>query len=302
MDISILIPTYNGESTIKLTLQSLVALDTDGLEWEVLICNNNSTDKTADIIESYKKLLPLRLFSETKQGMSPSLNCLLSEAKGQLITMTNDDVILAPNWAKEFLKLANEKSDCDIFGGFILPYFLVDKPRWFNDFLYKHVAFAMTPEKFTSQKVGPGSIFGPSMAIRRSALVHGTLFDEDIGPNGGDYVMGCESDFLSRLAAHGYECYLSNKITLEHIIRPFQFDLLWIEKRAYRYGLSMYPKDLAKNFEDARSVLGIPLWRINLFLQCWFKKRLGSKNDPVYANYSWEIGFFKGYLRKRFNG
>ena len=56
MDISILIPTYNGESTIKLTLQSLVALDTDGLEWEVLICNNNSTDKTADIIESYKKL------------------------------------------------------------------------------------------------------------------------------------------------------------------------------------------------------------------------------------------------------
>lgn len=123
MDISIIFPTYNGEKTIRYTLNSLVEMDTSGISWEVLVCNNNSTDNTAEIIAEYKDKLPIRVYNETIQGMSASLNCLLKEAQGNLIVMTNDDVILSPGWAKGYKALADEKKDYDIFGGKIVPHF-----------------------------------------------------------------------------------------------------------------------------------------------------------------------------------
>lgn len=299
MDISIIFPTYNGETTIRYTLDSLLDMDMDGLEWELLVCNNNSTDNTMAILNEYTDKLPLKVFKEKQQGMSPSLNCLLEHAQGELIIMTNDDVILDESWGKNYLALAKSKPDFAIFGGKIVPHFLADKPNWYEEFKYKHVAFAVTPEKFKEQEVGAGSIFGPSMAIRKSTLDEGVRFNPKIGPNGGEYEMGCESDFLSRLSAKGYKCWFSESILLEHIIRPWQFKLSWILKRGRRYGLSMFYKEKMNNFANTKTFFNIPLWRINLYLESLFLSKFRSNNKSQYANYVWEVGFFKGYLKSR---
>lgn len=140
------------------------------------------------------------------------------------------------------------------------------------------------------------------MAIRRHTLSTGVNFNNKIGPNGGNYEMGCETEFLTRLSDNNFKSWISDKAKLEHIIRPFQFELTWIKKRAHRYGLSMYQKDRTNKFSDTRTLLGIPLWRVNMFLLCVYKNMTCAANDPEKANYIWEIGFFKGYLRKRLNG
>ena len=302
MDISILFPTYNGESTISYTLDSFVTMNTQGLDWELLICINNSTDNSLEIIEQYKDKLPLKIFNQPIQGKSACMNLLLEHALGNLLIMTDDDVIAPSNWVTNYIEIAERKSSYDIFGGKIVAHCLEHPPFWFEAFRYKHIAFALTPDKFTNQEVGPGSIFGPSMAIRRQTLQTGVKFNNEIGPNGGNYEMGCETDFLTKLSDNNLKSWISDQAKLKHIIRPFQFKLTWLEKRAYRYGLSMYYKDLSNNFDGARSVLGIPIWRINLFAHCWLKTHIGSNKNPEYANYIWEVGFFKGYLRKRLNG
>ena len=51
MDVSIVVPTYNGEAVIQRLLASLAsAVRSAGLTWEVIVVNNNSSDKTEDVV------------------------------------------------------------------------------------------------------------------------------------------------------------------------------------------------------------------------------------------------------------
>ncbi|WP_114327626.1 glycosyltransferase [Candidatus Colwellia aromaticivorans] len=299
MDISVLIASYNGEKTLPITLQSFVDADTKGLDWELLICLNNSTDNSEQVIDEYADKLPIKIFHEKLQGTSPSFNRLMDNCQGDLIAFTADDVIVSPNWLKKGISLTKEKPEYQVFGGRIKAYYGEHEQPWLKDFEYDHVAYANTPAKFTYGEVGPGTIFGACLIVRREIIDTGIRYDVNIGPNGKNYIMGNETDYLTRVAAQGYKFWFNQDFTLQHIIAKFQMEFSWLEKRAFRYGLSMYPKDLAKNFEGTKAVWGIPLWRINLFFQCWLKARLGSKQHPEYANYAWEVGYFKGYIKRR---
>ncbi|MBU4485393.1 MAG: glycosyltransferase, partial [Candidatus Delongbacteria bacterium] len=54
MDISIVIPVYNGEETLKLCLDAITAMTVpDGMNVEIILVNDGSTDKTKDIVSQY---------------------------------------------------------------------------------------------------------------------------------------------------------------------------------------------------------------------------------------------------------
>jgi len=54
LDISIVIPVYNGEETIKLCLDAVLGLTIPvGMNIEILLINDGSTDKTKEIASSY---------------------------------------------------------------------------------------------------------------------------------------------------------------------------------------------------------------------------------------------------------
>jgi cellulose synthase/poly-beta-1,6-N-acetylglucosamine synthase-like glycosyltransferase len=56
MELSIILPAYNEEKLLPATLaglrQAVVALDGAGVSHEIIVCNNNSTDRTAEIAEA----------------------------------------------------------------------------------------------------------------------------------------------------------------------------------------------------------------------------------------------------------
>ena len=299
MDISVLIATYNGATTLRTTLQSFVDTDTSDLEWELMICINNSTDNTEEVIAEFSDRLPVKVFHQSKQGISPSFNLLMDNAQGELVAFTADDVIVADNWLKKGMAIAAEKTEYGMIGGRITAFYGEHKKDWVDRFNFSHVAYANTPEQFSYGEVGPGSIFGACLIIRREVLETGVRYDENIGPNGKNYIMGSETDYLTRVAALGYKCWFNQDFNIRHIISPSQLEFSWLEKRAYRYGLSMYHKEKANNFADTKVLFGVPVWRINLFVSSWLKTKFGSKQDPEYANRIWEVGFFRGYMHSK---
>ncbi|MCX7955942.1 MAG: glycosyltransferase family 2 protein, partial [Patescibacteria group bacterium] len=82
MTISIIIPAYNEEKYIENALKSLVN-QTEKPD-EVIVVDNNCTDKTIKIAKKYQKKLPLKIIHETKQGIAYSRNTGFNKAKGEI--------------------------------------------------------------------------------------------------------------------------------------------------------------------------------------------------------------------------
>jgi len=83
MFITITICTFNRAESLRLTLDSLVAMQVPSdLTWEILIVNNNSTDHMDNVISEYVHRLPVRREFEIRAGKSNALNRAIDVAKG----------------------------------------------------------------------------------------------------------------------------------------------------------------------------------------------------------------------------
>jgi GT2 family glycosyltransferase len=99
MKISVIIPAYNEEKTIRHCLDSVIqALPNNK---EIIVVDNDSYDKTREIVKGFTKV---KLLVEKKRGAAASRNRGLKEAAGDLIIFVDADVIVKQNTFIELLK------------------------------------------------------------------------------------------------------------------------------------------------------------------------------------------------------
>ncbi|HNJ39131.1 MAG TPA: glycosyltransferase, partial [Acidobacteriota bacterium] len=66
LELSVLIATRNRARLLGPTLASLARQEMNGLRWEVIVIDNNSTDDTPQIVEQARRTLPLVLLFESE--------------------------------------------------------------------------------------------------------------------------------------------------------------------------------------------------------------------------------------------
>ncbi len=92
--VNVLVPVYNGQDFIRETLERV--LEQDYEDFDVLVCDNASTDYTVDEIKKVQDDR-IRFFqNETNLGMGGNWNRLLSEADGEYIIFVCADDLLLP--------------------------------------------------------------------------------------------------------------------------------------------------------------------------------------------------------------
>ena len=96
MLISVIVPVYNTEKYLGQAIDSI--LRQDGCELEILIINDGSTDRSAEVARAY--LPQIRLFEQTNQGPAAARNRGIREARGDLISFLDADDFLADNALK----------------------------------------------------------------------------------------------------------------------------------------------------------------------------------------------------------
>ena len=74
INFTVAIPTYNGEQRLPDVLDHLLLqVNTENISWEVIVIDNNSTDKTKKVVEEYQKNWPsnyqLRYCFEPQKGL-----------------------------------------------------------------------------------------------------------------------------------------------------------------------------------------------------------------------------------------
>ena len=131
MHFSVIICTRDRAAALHNVLSSIARADRPDLDWELLVVDNGSTDNTPAVIESFAETLPIRRVYEPKAGLSNARNRGVSEAKGEFILWTDDDVLVRGRWLTAFAEAFQAHSEMAVFGGCILPLYAEPKAHWF---------------------------------------------------------------------------------------------------------------------------------------------------------------------------
>jgi len=111
--VSIIVPAYNAEKNIATLIESLLHLDYPKELLEIIIVDNNSTDKTKTIVKRY----PVKLLEEnTIQSSYAARNEGIRNAKNAILVFCDSDCIATPQWVKEGVKVLVTES-ADLVGG-----------------------------------------------------------------------------------------------------------------------------------------------------------------------------------------
>ncbi len=113
MKLSVITVTWNNEAHIAKQIES-VQNGAKIFEIEQIIVDNNSADKTVEIIKKYPKV---RLFAGTENlGFAAANNIALRSATGDMILFLNPDMEVLPNSLDELLIWFGSKNDVGLAG------------------------------------------------------------------------------------------------------------------------------------------------------------------------------------------
>jgi glycosyltransferase involved in cell wall biosynthesis len=226
MDATVLIATYNRARILGEAIEAMLAQQTPpGLEWELLIVDNNSRDHTRAVVESYvdASRVPVRYLFESRQGKSHALNTGLGRARGAVVAFTDDDVLVPPDWLATGLRVL-ARWGADGGGGRILPKWEMPPPAWLasNTHLRNFLALmeVETPAILQYPLRGEAKIFGANMVLRRSIFDRVGLFDVDLGPNGTQPVNFEDVDMVERALRDGCKVVYDPELVVHHRIPP----------------------------------------------------------------------------------
>lgn len=204
--VSVIICTYNREKYLPLTLHSLKNQTVDKKKYEIIIVNNNSTDKTEEISKRFIEENPdlnIKYVVETQRGLSAARNRGIKESDGEIIIFIDDDAEVTPNYVEEAVKFFQTYDDVDAMGGKIIPKYEDGKePEWMSIFLWGLVTksdWGNKIRKYPYSKYPPGC----SMSFRKK------IFDE-IGVFNESLTLRCDDKFIFKQMDKFKKKYLYN--------------------------------------------------------------------------------------------
>jgi glycosyltransferase involved in cell wall biosynthesis len=136
---SIITTVYNAENTIHDSLYSVLNQKHASYEFELIIVNDGSTDRTNSILEDLANLYPnVRIISQENKGISKSIDIALKSSSGQYIIFLDSDDYLQPNYLRSIDEiLSKEKFDCIQFS-MLLNYSSYIKIQSYRNFTTKN--------------------------------------------------------------------------------------------------------------------------------------------------------------------
>lgn len=107
VEVSIIVPTYNGAERLPACLDALLAQRTDR-SCEVIVVNDGSTDGTRDVVGGYGAV---RLVNQKNSGPGAARNRGVEEAAGEIVVFIDDDCVAERDWLDKLLAVFENSPD-----------------------------------------------------------------------------------------------------------------------------------------------------------------------------------------------
>jgi glucosyl-dolichyl phosphate glucuronosyltransferase len=243
---SIIIPTFNRCAALERTLNSLIKIDKQGKNYEVLIVNNGSTDGTSMMVERFRSAvsqLPYRFLSEPMPGLLSARHRGAIESAGNICVFIDDDVRLDPEWLNA-LQEAFQDPSIVLAGGPSRPLFEVPPPLWLKAFQSVEAAGSLcVPLSLFDggdnvKEIDPIYIFGLNFAIRRETLFAQRGFHPDSLPGPLQRYQGDGETGLSlKIKRSGLKALYHPKASVHHEVPASRLTEAYFTRRAFFQGV-----------------------------------------------------------------
>jgi len=187
MRVTVIICTFNRCDNVKKTLESVTAsVLAAPYECEVLVVDNNSTDRTREVVEEYcRQHAPVfRYMFESRQGKSFALNAGIRASRGDVLAFLDDDVVVEPAWIEKLTAPLSGSEWAGTGGRTLLanPYtppswLAIDGPEGMGGILAAVFDLGDNPRELDRAP------YGANMAYRKQMFEKYGLFRTDLGPS-----------------------------------------------------------------------------------------------------------------------
>lgn len=209
MRVTVVMCTYNRCESLGKALESVAASQMpDPADWEVLVVDNNSKDRTREVTNEFCHLHPgrFRYIFEPQQGLSNARNAGIREARGEVIAFMDDDETVAPTWLQNLTACLHDRKWAGA-GGRVCPPENFLQPDWLTldgGVMDSSGVLALFDAGTSSGKLEKPP-FGANMAFRKSMFEKYGGFRPELGRCGDNLIGNEDTEFGGRLLAAG-EC------------------------------------------------------------------------------------------------
>ncbi|MGC1306269.1 MAG: hormogonium polysaccharide biosynthesis glycosyltransferase HpsE [Phormidesmis sp.] len=242
---SVAICTYNGELRLPKLLAALACQKTD-CDWEVVIVDNNSCDRTAHIIHqtqsTWRSTVPLRYCFEPEQGLAFARRRALTETRSPLIGFLDDDTLPAANWVEAALTFAQQHPEVGAYGSSIEGVYEIPPPAEFKRIACclavidrGNQAFPYAPDR----GVLPA---GAGMVVSRQAWQEQVLAVPALSGVNADSLAGKGEDIETLSYIHrAWPIWHNPAMQLCHLIPKARLEQDYLLNLFWQIGISRYP-------------------------------------------------------------
>jgi glycosyltransferase involved in cell wall biosynthesis len=283
MEISIVISTFNRGEKLARTLRSLAAQTLSPHRWETVVVNNNSTDDTPEVFARFAvsdegRALDVRMVSEERQGLSWARNRGISEVRGGIIVMIDDDEEVNPGFLEAYSDFFAAHPSAVAAGGRMVACYEEERPRWMSH--YTEALAAGTIDLGGQVRRFPRGRYpiGGNMAFRREVFERVGVFNTELGRTGGALLGGEEKELFGRITAAGGGRNADGGIwwvpgaVVDHLIPPSRVTDGHFRKLSRMVGVTARTLSHGRGtYAYARAIVAEAVkWGATLILAAWF--------------------------------
>ena len=296
---SVIICTYNREKYIYNALKSIAEQEYPKERYEIVLINNNSTDKTEDICRQFQHAFPDVSFHyvvETRQGLSYARNRGIDESRGEILIYVDDDATVFPMYLQEYDVFFQNYPDAIAGGGPIYPVFEVPEPKWMSPIMRSllggYLYFGDKIKIFRNGKY-PG---GGNAAYRKKELEQFGYFNTELGRKGNGLLGSEEKDMFDRFRNAGRHFYYIPKAAIYHYISESKLTKKHFQELSYSIGIGERKRTQTVSKECYRNRLvaeGIK-WAASVMILFGYFFTFRPQKGVKYLQFRWYVS--KGLL------
>ncbi|MBD0266855.1 MAG: glycosyltransferase family 2 protein [Cyanobacteria bacterium Co-bin8] len=268
LDFSVAICTYNGAQRLPEVLECLrQQIEVDNLAWEVIVIDNNSTDGTAQVVESCRESWPetvaLRYAIERQQGLGFARHRAVALARSPWVGFLDDDNLPSPVWVAQAHQFGQAHSQAGAFGSRLQGVFEVEPPPNFERIAPYLALTDRGPQPLLyqpSQKILPP---GAGLVVRRQAWVEQVPAVQVLSGRLGKSLVGGEDlEAVLYIQQANWEVWYNPTMQVDHLIPKSRLERAYLINLLRAVGLSRYPTRML-SFPTWSGPLVMPLYALN---------------------------------------
>lgn len=240
---SVIIPSRNRARSLKQLLESLEALECpDGVEVEILVADNGSTDDTEQMLREEQikaRRYTLKVLREERRGKASALNSALRVTSGDYIVVLDDDIVVDAQLLRKHLD-AYAKTTFDAVQGRVLPG-LDEQGRGVNTNKIREYNIPVIDYGKELREIR--GLTGTNMSFKKEVFEKVGFFDTRLGPGASGFSE--DTEYSVRIRKAGFKIGYTPHAIAYHELNPARYGRVYNRLTQYRKGLSrsMYRND-----------------------------------------------------------